>query len=350
MYRITLDKIASAAKNVEIGRDVTLSDSIISKEGYLVAVEVLNDKAIYNELENRSGRMMRLKPGDRIAGVLGIRQALQGYSGHVPETLAKGDRLNVLNLGGVLGSCTSHAPNVGRPFEVEVLGAVLHFPHLERRISEPAHIGMNALPEAGPINGTAPIIAVLGTCMNAGKTMAACQIIHEFTRKGLRVGAAKVTGISLERDVLLMRDHGAAEAFSFNDAGLVTTTPETAPGSTRRIIAALNRAETDVIVLEFGDGLVGEYGVQAILSQKDMTARIRATILCANDPVGALGGVPLLQRRFGLKTTVVTGPVTDNDVGRKFIEKDLEVPAANAMMAPAQLAGHVLKAVFANEE
>jgi len=42
--------------------------------------------------------------GDLIAGVLGERRALHGYSGVIPERVAPGDILHLLNLGGVIGT------------------------------------------------------------------------------------------------------------------------------------------------------------------------------------------------------------------------------------------------------
>ncbi len=350
MFRVTLDKIASSTKNAGIERDVYLSEKIVAEEGYIVAVRILSDKAIYNTLENTHGRMMRIKPGDQIAGVLGHRKALRGYSGEVPSAISAGDRLNVLNLGGVIGKCTSYAPNVGEPFEAEVIGAVLHFPYLGERTSEPAHIGLNTISGHQEIKNPAPIIALVGTCMNAGKTVAACQIIHGLTRQGFNIAAAKVTGVALERDVLHMRDYGALEAYSFNDAGLVSTDPSNALGAARRIIAQLNQGKPDAIVIEFGDGLLGEYGVQTILADQEFAGWIKAVVLCANDPVGAWGGVPLLSEQYGLDAKVIAGPVTDNDVGRRFIESALNIPAANALTAPADLVGHVHREVFGNDQ
>ena len=350
MNRVSLDKVASVAKNAGVEREVYLGDEIVSQEGYVVAVEVLNDKAVYNLLENAHGRMMRLKPGDRIAGVLGRRRASLGYSGDIPETLKVGDRIHVLNAGGVLGLCRSYAPSVGAPFEVRVLGAVLHFPYLGERVGEPAHIGLGAIKAAAEVDGSAPILAVVGTCMNSGKTVAACELIHGLTRRGLTVAGAKVTGVALQRDLLGMVDHGASEALSFNDAGLPSTTPESAPPAARRIIAQLNLAHPDAIVVEFGDGLLGEYGVQGILSDPQVADQIRFVVLAANDPVGAFGGVALLRERYGLETGMVIGPVTDNAVGREFIERELGVPAANALTSPEALVAAAHREVFENDQ
>jgi hypothetical protein len=118
-----------------------VSAEIPCEEGVVVAVRVLVDKSTYNQLELPSGRMAQVKKGDVIAGALGHRNALFGYSGYLPRRLAPGERLNLLNLGGVLGICDSVNPDLGPPFECEVLGAVLHFPYLGERIGVAARIG-----------------------------------------------------------------------------------------------------------------------------------------------------------------------------------------------------------------
>ena len=348
MIRVTLDKIASAAKTAAVEYDAYLSDELVVKEGYVLAVKILGNKSVYNEIENVHGRMMRLKAGDVIAGVLGHRRALHGYAGDVPETLAVGDRINVLNLGGVIGKCTSFNPDVGTPFEVEVMGAVQHFPYLGRRIGEPSHIGLKAIPACGPVTHSAPLVLIAGTCMNAGKTVASCEIVHGLARRGLRIAAAKVTGVALQRDVLAMVDYGAVESASFIDAGVVTTSDRTAPEAARRLITHLNRLKPDVIVIELGDGIFGEYGVQAVLRSDDVVPHVRALVLCANDPVGAWGGVQFIKEELHLPVTAVSGPVTDNEVGCSYVRKELNVPAANARTAPDQLAARVEEALQIN--
>ncbi len=137
---VILDKIASVTRNCGLKREVRVAAEIPCEEGVVVAVRVLNDKSTYNQLELPSGRMAQVKRGDVVAGVLGHRHALFGYSGRLPERLAAGDRVHLLNLGGVLGLCESVNPDLGRPFDCEVLGAVLEFPFLGERIGRPARI------------------------------------------------------------------------------------------------------------------------------------------------------------------------------------------------------------------
>jgi hypothetical protein len=100
----------------------------------------------------------------------------------------------------------------------------------------------------------------------------------------------------------------------------------------------------DVIVFELGDGILGVYGVEAILGAPDIRTSLTAVVLSANDPVAAWGGVRLLRERFGIEPAVVTGPSTDNSVGVEIIRDQLGVAAFNAMTAGAALGDCVIAA------
>jgi hypothetical protein len=93
----------------------------------------------------------------------------------------------------------------------------------------------------------------------------------------------------------------------------------------------------DVIVFELGDGILGSYGVEAILKDAAIGDALSCLILCANDPVGATGGVDLLATEFKLSTDLVTGPATDNQVGRDIITGRLDIQAINAITDAADL-------------
>src|SRR5690606_7563311 len=84
------------------------------------------------------------------------------------------------------------------------------------------------------------------------------------------------------------------------------------------------------------------YGVEAILHDPELRKVLTAVVLCANDPVGAWGGVKLLREEFGVEPTVVTGPATDNQVGIDIIEQRSSVPAINAMANGAALGALLL--------
>ena len=158
----------------------------------------------------------------------------------------------------------------------------------------------------------------------------------------MKVYAAKATGVSLRRDVHAMVDAGAADTLTFTDFGVVTTQRSNAPALTRSMLSAFAAEEPEVIVLELGDGLMGDYGVDAILEAEDIRDAFSAVVLAANDPVGAWGGYRQLAESFGLETTVVTGPATDNVAGTDLIRERMGVAAYNARTRPTELARHVL--------
>ena len=332
MKSIVVDKVASVAQHAELGHELRLSADIPCEEGVLVAVRVLNNKARYNQLELTSGRMATVTQGDIVVGALGHRNALRGYSGRLPTELAPGDIIQLLNIGGVLGHCDSANPDVGPPFDCEVLGTVLHFPYLGERIGVPARAGMRAL-DANTLLDTqgVPVVALAGTCMDSGKTAAACAIVSRLRHLGLHVAACKATGVSLRRDILTMEDAGASETMIFSDLGVVTTTAKNGPALTRALLTSLAEKKPDVIVLELGDGLLGAYGVEAILSDELIRNAMTVVILCANDPVSAWGGAKILRESFNIEPAVVTGPATDNAVGVDQISERMSLPAINAL-------------------
>lgn len=346
MRTVLLDKVASVTTNVKLRKDVRVSNEFPCQAGDVVAVRITNQKSTYSTLELTTGRMSSLKPGDVIAGALGHRNALQGYTGVVPTELKVGDTINVLNMGGVLGMCTSYSPLVGPPFECEVLGQVLDFPYLASRVGVPANIAreLPALDSETQAHGI-PVVAVIGTCMNAGKTEACMTLIQQLTRQGKRVAAAKATGVSLRRDVLGMEDAGAFKTLVFTDLGVVTTCAQTGAGLARTLINRLAEEKPDIIVLELGDGLLGEYGVDAILADAGIRSAFTATMLAAGDPVAAWGGVQLMRERYGLTPSVITGPATDNAAGTQLIQNLLGVPGINARQSGPELAACIQAAL-----
>ncbi|MGE0352653.1 MAG: hypothetical protein AB7Q69_05370 [Gemmatimonadales bacterium] len=345
--RLKLDRISSSTRNAHLTHEVIVGDDIVCREGYVLAVRILEDKGKYNTVEDLAGRMVSLRAGDVLAGTLGSRRALRGYAGVVPDALQVGSTVEVLNLGGILGRCTSINPDIGPPFRAEVLGSVLAFPELGDRIGRPAHIMDHAVPPADRLLAGVPVIYVAGTCMNAGKTMAATELVRGLSREGLRVAAAKLTGVSLMRDALAMQDAGAVVAVTFNDAGVASTHAGMTVPVAKGVFNRLAASRPDVIVAELGDGILGEYGVQDILRDPELTGVGAAYVMAAPDPVGCWGAVALMRDEFGLPVTVLTGPATDNEVGRDYVTKVLGLPAHNALRDPVGLTAVVRSAIEA---
>ncbi|HEY4644897.1 MAG TPA: hypothetical protein VIH25_01310 [Steroidobacteraceae bacterium] len=346
MKTVVVDKVASVTQACGLGHELRISTDIPCEEGVVLVVEILNNKSTYNTLELTSGRMAKIARGDVVVGALGHRKALFGYSGHLPESVHAGDVIQMLNIGGVLGICDSATPDKGKPFDCRVLGVVLQFPYLGERIGVPARVGYKALDYNATLNKRGiPVVALAGTCMEAGKTAAACAIVARMRHRGLTVDAFKATGVSLRRDILAMEDAGARRSMIFTDLGIVTTTPKTGPALTRAMLSEMASGKPDVIVFELGDGILGTYGVEAILRCEDIRGAITGLVLSANDPVAAWGGVKILREQFVIEPCVVTGPATDNQVGVQIVQERMNVAAFNAITDGAALGDHVIASV-----
>ena len=322
---IDADKVGSATSPLNLGRTnpIVLS-SESPRAGDVVVVRALTDSATYNMLELPTGRLAKINPGDVLIGVLGRRRALKGFVGDVPGRVRAGDHLHLLNMGGVIGKCTGHHSSLSDAIQVEVLGLACG------EAGRLMNIADAALAPRTTLGDTAPLVIIAGTCMNSGKTYAATELIKQATRAGMRVAAAKLSGIACLRDTLNMADHGAIAIASFLDCGLPSTVGATNLSSVAKtIIARLNESSPDLIVIELGDGLLGGYSVESVFDDLELREATAGLVFCASDYVGAWGGIELLRRR-GIAIDVIAGSVTDSQMGEDFIEKEFGVPAANA--------------------
>src|SRR5918998_626896 len=322
---IDVDKIGSATSPLALPKTVALvSASESPKAGDVVVVRALTDSATYNMLELPTGRLAKINPGDLLLGVLGRRRALKGFVGDIPPTLQSGDQLHLLNMGGVIGYCTGHHSSLGDAIKLEVIGLVCD------ESGSVLNIADAALPPRTSLGDTAPIVMIAGTSMNSGKTYAATEIVKQATRAGLRVAAAKLSGVACLRDTLNMADHGAVATASFLDAGLPSTVGvgDLAPVA-KAVIARLNESAPDLVVVELGDGILGGYSVDSVFDDAELREAIAAVVFCASDYVGVWGGVELFRRR-GMGVDLVAGSVTDSRMGEEFIEREFGVPAGNA--------------------
>lgn len=325
MTQITIDKISSVTKNLELNHTEDLTDDLSCDMGTVLAVQVLDDKNIYNNLELPSGRLSKLKKGDIIAVALGQRMALKGFVGRLPKKLAVDDVIHLLNFGGVAGICVSaNTQEVGEPLRVRVLGGIA-------RNGKILNIGEAKTYETSKIlNNDIPLIIVTGTSMDSGKTTVATEITKTLTHIGMNLAGAKLTGVGAQRDVFKMCDYGVYNAVTFVDCGVTSTAningedmTNIAKGALNFLSQPKNGTTPDAILIEFGDGVMGKYGVADILKDPQIQANVRLHIGCAGDPISAIGLADKCTE-LGLPLDVISGPVTDNQVGKDIVKEHLD--------------------------
>jgi hypothetical protein len=332
MQVLEVDKIGSSVSPLNLTKTVSITDSCDSpKVGDVVVVKALGESVTYGNLELPSGRLAKINKGDILLGVLGKRRALKGFVGDVPESIKSGDRLHLLNMGGVIGVCLGHHSALSDAIEVEVLGAACD------ENGNVLNIADRALAPSNFLKRSAPLVVVAGTCMNSGKTVAVTEIIKQASHAGLKVAGGKLSGVACLRDTLNMEDHGATATASFLDCGLPSTVEtEDLASVAKAILNKLNESDPDLIVVELGDGILGGYAVDSILEDAQICAATEAFIFCANDYPGAWGGIEILKK-YGIAVDIIAGSVTDSQMGEDYVRTEFGIDAGNARRDGLQL-------------
>ena len=172
-----------------------------------------------------------------------------------------------------------------------------------------------------------PTVLLVGTSMNAGKTIAGRLVCKELSSLGLNVVGAKLTGAGRYRDIMSLRKAGATRIFDFVDAGLPSTIvpEEKYHAAIRPLLGYISKLKPDFLVAEAGASPLEPYNGAAII--KELGQNIRCTILCASDPYAVVG----VQQAFGLKPDLVTGPATDTSAAVDLVMKLTGVQAMNLL-------------------
>ena len=339
--KLQLSKITSVVRRLNLSHTVEISHDITAVEGQVVAVEVLEERGTNNVLEHASGRLGRAVKGDVIPAVFGKRRALREYSSDIPAHAKVGDVLYLTCESGVVGEISGSNEKWGVPLKVKLLGAIWVN-------GKPANLKHWAIHAPAKLAHSAPIVAVAGTCMDCGKTTAIVELVKQQAALGRKIAFVKLTGVAFMQDPLRVLDSGAACILDFVDAGLPSTcgSPEAVLASALRVLNEVNQSKPDLIVAEFGDGLIGEYHVSHLLSAPEIKQHLAAIVVGANDIVGAWGAVRLLEG-FGLIPTLITGPAVNNATGVAFIEAHLGVAAESNQHAMPKMGALVTQKLAA---
>ena len=302
-------KIGSVLKNIENIDVLNISDEINSQQGQLIAVKVISVNPNYNKLELISWRITELTEGDIIIGALGNRIASSGMTGTVPEELNKHDKIHILNLGGVIGSCKDFNILLGPATECVVLGSIIDNSNKQLNLHNFSKIKMNKS------ISQVPAIAVIGTGIDSGKTTVTSFIIKTLSKYFDKINACKLAGTASQKDLYSYEDNGAFKTSDFVDYGLPSTcmTDKSVIQDCSSSIINHISYDADILLMELGDGYHGDYGTKEIIQNKDITNSIEVIIICAYDISGAVNIIENLKAtNLENKLLIISGPVTNN--------------------------------------
>jgi hypothetical protein len=282
-----------------------LPPTAASTPGQLLLAEV-TQLGQHDGVQLADGRRAQLYVGDCIVVCLGNRYAPDQFEGIAQ--IEQDGHCELLAGGGVAGVVRHRHGKMRPATSLRVLGV------LGDRNRQAINVAAYAIALPHPAETRKPgipVMVVVGSSMNAGKTTACASLIHGLARDGWRVGAVKVTGTGSFGDVQSYADAGAVEVMDFTDAGLASTylvESSVLERTSLRLIAELERRGCDVVVVEVADGLF-QQETSALLASKTWRSNFRHAIFAAADAMGAVAGVHHLQS-MGWHVGALTGLVT----------------------------------------
>lgn len=319
--RIAQAKQAFSTRRVELDQIMGISTAQVPRAGDLVLARV-GRLGQHKRLELTTGRRAHLDRDDEIIVAFGNRYAADQFEAVVPSDLSG---CSLVAAGGIAGKVLSRNAAVKEATEIEPLGLLTDITgevlNLERFALPPRLLSDQGHP---------PVVAVVGTSMNAGKTTAVSDLVRGARQGGHAVGVAKITGTGAGGDIWQYQDSGAELCLDFTDAGHATTHRLSATEIQRildRLLEELTAAYVDLIVIEIADGLLLEE-TASLLTSPSFRNSVDEIVLAAGCSMSAMAGYQWLDSR-GLPPSAVSGRLTGSPLAVREAEGVLECPVVD---------------------
>jgi len=276
--------------------------------GDYVEAEVVGTPSVLYHVEDRSGHMVRVEPGDWVVGALGNREATLEGAG-TWRAVADDGRMQAMTSAALLGRYTSYSVLFAEPLELAYRG------HLCRDGQKVVMRDFALRSEV--FQFAVPTILLVGTSMSAGKTTSGRRVCKELDRAGYRVVGAKLTGAGRYRDILSFQKTGASEIYDFVDVGLPSTVvpEETYREAIRPLLTFIDSHGPDFLVAEAGASPLEPYNGAALIDE--LGDNVVCTILSASDPYAVVG----VQQAYGMVPDLVAGPAAATTAARALVRK-----------------------------
>ena len=288
--------------------EVTKLDRSVWATGDYVEGQVIGIPTRLYRIEDRTGHMIQVEPGDWVIGALGERAAtLEGVGGWADIT--DSGHMHALTSAALMGRYTSFSTLFPDPMELVYRG------HLCRNGEKVCMRDFAMRSETHAFS--VPTLLLFGSSMSAGKTTTGRRVCKELDRAGMYIIGAKLTGAGRYRDILSYLKNGAREIYDFVDVGLPSTVvPEQDfREAIRPLLNHINERKPDLLVVEAGASPLEPYNGEALVDE--LGDNIVCTVLCASDPYSVVG----VQKAFGVTPDLVTGPATTTSAAVDLVKK-----------------------------
>jgi hypothetical protein len=320
MY-VRVDVICSAARRTPASDHQQIREQARPCAAGDVVVGAVAAVGRHDRIETADGRERPLAMGDVCTVVLGRRYSTAEFFGDVPERLCAGDPLDLLNVGGIAGRVIPETSAVSGPTVLTYLGHATD--------GKGTVLSTFDSPLAADTTAAAPpVVLVIGSSMDSGKTTGASQVIRILTDRGFRTGGGKLTGTSRMKDLFRMKGAGASAVADFLDAGWPSTCGLAAgdlEAIHRALVGELAGRGVDVIVTEAADGIF-ERETEYILASGEIMKDVAVIVACATDSASAYGMIAALKSDYGIVPDFIAGIITSLPLFVEELSRRVSIP------------------------
>ncbi|SIS44296.1 hypothetical protein [Neptunomonas antarctica] len=236
----------------------------------------------HTRLEDIHGRRNHLYEGDTIIVVAAQRYATDQFCAELPT---QQDTCHLVAAGGIAGHVIHRSGQVKAPTEITLLGVLGDQQGNTLNLSAFAPISKIPITQED-----IPVLVIIGSDMNAGKTTTACACINGLTRQGIKTAGAKLTGTGAGPDYWRMHDAGANAVVDFLDAGHPSTiglSNDNFLDLLQKFKSAAIAAHCQVLILEIADGIL-QPETRALINSSRFVQQITGAIVAADSATSAM--------------------------------------------------------------
>ncbi len=316
--RLKKAKQAFSTRCMDLTRAAGLLEmGCVPKAGDLVLARV-SRIGQHKRIERVDGRRSHLFAGDEVVVCYGNRYAPDQFEALVPDGL---QACELVAAGGIAAEVNCRHRSIAAATRLEPLGL------LTDESGWVMNVQQGAKPRVSTETPLPPVIAVVGTSMNAGKTTSAARLIRGLVRAGKKVAAAKVTGTGAGGDYWMMQDAGAETVLDFTDAGFASTyclDAKEIEGVFSRLVEQLAHTGAEAIVVEVADGLL-QNETRSLISSELFQKTVSQLVFAASDAMGAVAGHHQL-RQIGCEVTALSGSFTASPLAVREVQEQRLCP------------------------
>lgn len=298
--------------------------NMVPRSGDVVIANV-TELGKHTRLQSPVSRRQLMFVGQEIMVAYGHRYAPDQFLAHVPDNLGP---CQLVAGGGVASEVIEQHASIDKATQLEPVGLLTRQGKVVNLLDFAPLSIENESPQAAQIDAPRPpVIAVLGTSMNSGKSTTLGCLVNGLVNSGMQVAAGKATGTGAGNDPDLFTDAGAFSVCDFTDFGFPTTY-RLDYETVRDLLVAMIREQSatgaDTVVIEIADGLFqGE--TSRLLRDPIFTAQVDRVLFSAQDALGAQAGERILLDA-GLDLAAVSGVVTASPLAAKEAQAQLSTP------------------------